>query len=80
MRRSETGHATPRSDGPVAGLDHFALGVADLDRAAEALRAAGSVGFLSQPFQIGDLVTGVKGRFMAGPDGEKIELFERIGR
>jgi len=64
-----------RKDGKI---DHFAMGVRDVDRAFAELRAAGVKPIEDSPV---DLPIGPKGvRFfnVRGPDGEKMELNQRL--
>ena len=61
-----------------ATIDHFALAVPDIDAAVQELNEAG-VPIAVGPFDIPDLLGGVRGLFIHGPDGESIELFHVIG-
>ena len=59
-------------------IDHFALSVPSIDAAVRDLDEAG-VPIAVGPFDIPDLLGGVRGLFIHGPDGESIELFHVIG-
>lgn len=60
-------------------LDHFAVEVADL-RAAEAELRAKGVPIVDGPFELPDLNGGIRGLFIHGPDGERVELLEKMGK
>ncbi|MGI9381631.1 MAG: VOC family protein [Methyloligellaceae bacterium] len=64
---------TPAPKFPYYGLEHFALGVDDVDAAAEELKAKGA------NIVIGPLTLGPGSRiaFIEGPDGVMVELVQR---
>ncbi len=58
-------------------LDHVALEVADLNAAAAELSEAG-IAIVEGPFELPDLNGGIRGLFIHGPDGERVELLQRL--
>lgn len=58
-------------------LDHVALEVPDLDAAAAELGRKG-VPIADGPFELPDLNGGIRGLFIHGPDGERVELLQKL--
>ncbi len=58
---------------PYVGLDHFGLGVADLDKAAADLKAKGAK-FTVEPYTIRP---GVRIAYVQAPENVRVELVER---
>ena len=64
---------------PEGLIPHFAIAVADVDKAAEALAAAGLNSFETPEKGVSDtLFGGLENRFFRGPDGERIELVRML--
>jgi len=59
-------------------VNHFAITVKNLNTVISDLRKK-NIKFMTEPFEIDDLLGGIKGVFIEGPTGEKIELFEYTG-
>lgn len=60
-------------------LDHVALEVANLDAAAAELSGAG-IPIVDGPFELPDLNGGIRGLFIHGPDGERVELLQKLSK
>jgi catechol 2,3-dioxygenase-like lactoylglutathione lyase family enzyme len=71
---ADAGTAQP-AGGPSGPLNHFALAVADVDKAVAALRAKG-VSVAREPSINEQLFGGIRMVFISGPSGERIELFQ----
>jgi lactoylglutathione lyase len=67
-----TAPAAVSSGGPI---NHFALAVADVDKAVAALKAKG-VSIARDPSTNEQLFGGIRMVFISGPSGERIELFQ----
>jgi len=63
---------------PQAALEHFAIEVRGIEELVGRLRGAGYNP--GDVFTIADLLGGVKGSFLDGPNGERIELFQYAAR
>lgn len=64
---------------PAGVVDHIAVEVENIEELCDSLRAKG----VKMPETIGqmpDLLGGTKNIFFEGPDGERIEFFEYIGK
>ncbi len=58
-------------------LDHVALEVPDLDEAAAELSRK-RIPIVDGPFELPDLNGGIRGLFIHGPDGERVELLQKL--
>lgn len=65
---------------PAGQIDHVALTVENIEEIVERLKAR-RVEFVSEEINYVDwLFAGTKNIFFMGPDGERIELFEVVGK
>ena len=69
----------PVKMGVEGTINHFSIEVKHLEEIIAKLKAQ-NVEFVSEPFEMPDFMGGIKGIFIKGPVGEKIELFEFTGQ
>ena len=67
--------AAQAAGSPGGPINHFALAVADVDKAVAALKAKG-VSVARDPSTNAQLFGGIRMVFITGPSGERIELFQ----